>query len=100
MELKVRKRFHNGGSGHPVKRQKLAKPNLSEQTGKVAGPGGKFVEINDLAWKEVSLPDTLEDVEGFFGLEEIDDVEIVRDGDGMQYRVGKYFRSGLRRPQD
>jgi ATP-dependent RNA helicase DDX24/MAK5 len=37
------------------------------------------VELNELGWKTVSMPDRLEDTEGFYGLEEIDDVEIVKD---------------------
>ncbi|RMZ83158.1 hypothetical protein DV738_g1178, partial [Chaetothyriales sp. CBS 135597] len=32
-----------------------------------------------LKWKQVELPDRLEDAEGFYDLEEIDDVEVVRD---------------------
>ena len=49
------------------------------------------VSLDQLTWKEVAIPDRFEDAEGFFGLEEIDDVEIVRDaGNGkVQYRVGK-----------
>jgi ATP-dependent RNA helicase DDX24/MAK5 len=37
------------------------------------------VRLNDLGWKQVTMPDRLEDFEGFYGLEEIDDVSIVRD---------------------
>jgi len=37
------------------------------------------VQLNELGWKPVSMPDRLDDVEGFYGLEEIDDVEIVKD---------------------
>lgn len=39
----------------------------------------KVVKINDLAWKPVEIPDNLGDYTGFFGLEEIDgvDVEVV-----------------------
>ncbi|EUC27825.1 hypothetical protein COCCADRAFT_9685 [Bipolaris zeicola 26-R-13] len=37
------------------------------------------VQLNELGWKAVSMPDRLEDTEGFYGLEEIDDVEIVKD---------------------
>ncbi|KAF1807972.1 DEAD-domain-containing protein [Eremomyces bilateralis CBS 781.70] len=40
---------------------------------------GKTVRLDQLKWKEVELPDRLDDYEGFFGLEEVDDVEIVRD---------------------
>ncbi|RMZ82053.1 hypothetical protein DV737_g2162, partial [Chaetothyriales sp. CBS 132003] len=32
-----------------------------------------------LKWKQVALPERLEDGEGFYNLEEIDDVEVVRD---------------------
>lgn len=34
---------------------------------------------DDLAWKDVSMPDRIDDYEGFFGLEEVDDVEVVKD---------------------
>ena len=37
------------------------------------------VQLNDLGWKTVGMPDRLEDTEGFYGLEEIDDVDVVRD---------------------
>lgn len=48
-----------------------------------AGPAEK-VRLDDLAWTEVSLPDQMQDYEGFFGLEEIEGVEVVRDsGSGM-----------------
>jgi ATP-dependent RNA helicase DDX24/MAK5 len=43
-----------------------------------------LVQSDKLKWREVTLPDRLEDAEGFFGLEEIEDVEIVRDGDGKE----------------
>ncbi|KAF1850235.1 DEAD-domain-containing protein [Cucurbitaria berberidis CBS 394.84] len=38
------------------------------------------VRLDELGWKPVSMPDRLEDFEGFYGLEEIDDVAIVKDG--------------------
>ncbi|OAL52451.1 ATP-dependent RNA helicase-like protein MAK5, partial [Pyrenochaeta sp. DS3sAY3a] len=37
------------------------------------------VHLNELGWKTVSMPDRLEDFEGFYGLEEIEDVVIVKD---------------------
>ncbi|KAK2777562.1 ATP-dependent RNA helicase [Emmonsiellopsis sp. PD_33] len=36
------------------------------------------IGVEDLDWKEVALPDRLDDAEGFFGLEEIEGVDIVR----------------------
>lgn len=37
-----------------------------------------IVGLDDLDWQAVQLPDRLGDVGGFFGLEEIDGVEIIR----------------------
>lgn len=50
---------------------------------------GKPVSIEDLSWSEVTLPDRFEDAEGFFGLEEIEGVEVVRPagGEKVQYLV-------------
>ncbi|ODV87844.1 hypothetical protein CANARDRAFT_193276 [[Candida] arabinofermentans NRRL YB-2248] len=36
----------------------------------------KLVSANNLKWKPVSVPDTLDDYEGFYGLEEIDNVDV------------------------
>ena len=51
------------------------------------------VSLDQLLWKTVSLPDRFEDAEGFFGLEEIDNVDVVRDtaNGEVQYRVGKKY---------
>ena len=35
--------------------------------------------LDNLKWKNVSMPDRMDDYEGFFGLEEVDDVEVMRD---------------------
>ncbi|KAF2860563.1 DEAD-domain-containing protein [Piedraia hortae CBS 480.64] len=35
-----------------------------------------------LGWKECSIPQRLDDYEGFLGLEEVEDVEVVRDSNG------------------
>ena len=74
------------------KRQKIDNKDASSYSYKIAHPAGALVGIDDLAWKEVSLPARLEDAEGFFGLEEIDDVEVVRDGDVVQYKLGRHIR--------
>ncbi|KAL1596816.1 ATP-dependent RNA helicase [Nothophoma quercina] len=70
------KRAHNPAkAAHKAhKRQKLEnapKPATKKQKRKV--------QLHDLGWKTVDMPDRLEDTEGFYGLEEIDDVDIVRD---------------------
>ena len=40
--------------------------------------GDILVEAGDLKWQTVTLPERLEDAEGFYGLEEIDDVEVIK----------------------
>ncbi|OJD16254.1 ATP-dependent RNA helicase MAK5 [Emergomyces pasteurianus Ep9510] len=52
---------------------------------------GEMIGIDQLDWKEVALPDRLEDAEGFFGLEEIDGVDIVQPtGNGeIKFKVAK-----------
>lgn len=82
----------NGGT-YASKRQKVdhKSPSNPSQTTK------KTVSVNDLAWKSVPLPDRLDDAEGFFGLEEIDDVEIVRpEGAGkIMFKVRCTLRVGV-----
>ncbi|KAK5798103.1 hypothetical protein VI817_004394 [Penicillium citrinum] len=60
------------------------------------------VGIDDLNWKEVALPDRMEDAGGFFGLEEIDGVDVIKlDGSaGVQFkaRAGKPKKSILKPP--
>lgn len=49
----------------------------------------RIVTLDEVNWKEVPMPDHLEDAEGFFGLEEIDGVDVVRtDGTGeIRFKV-------------
>ena len=53
----------------------------------------KAIALDELPWSTVSLPDRLENAEGFYGLEEIADVEIVRDSKAgkIECRVGKNY---------
>ncbi|KAK5135795.1 hypothetical protein LTR08_004622 [Meristemomyces frigidus] len=48
-----------------------------------AAPAGKKAksarQVDDLVWKDAAMPDRLDDYEGFFGLEEVDDVEVFKD---------------------
>ncbi|KAF2848682.1 ATP-dependent RNA helicase-like protein MAK5 [Plenodomus tracheiphilus IPT5] len=71
------KRPHNApkAAQKPQKRPKIvsdfAKPFPTKTKRKV--------RLDELGWKTVSMPDRLEDTEGFYGLEEIEDVTIVKD---------------------
>ncbi|KAH7074118.1 P-loop containing nucleoside triphosphate hydrolase protein [Paraphoma chrysanthemicola] len=70
------KRPHNAPKvAHKAhKRQKVEKTPRPE----IVIPKRK-IRLDDLGWKQVSMPDRLEDFEGFYGLEEIEDVSIVKD---------------------
>lgn len=45
------------------------------------------VRLGNLTWKKVEIPDVLDDYEGFYGLEEVDDVEVVREGNIISYKA-------------
>lgn len=67
------------------KRQKLDHHTV-EPTKTV--PRKRNADINSLAWKKVSLPDRMVDVEGLNGgLEEIEDVEVIRVGDKVTFHA-------------
>ena len=89
MESKTSKRSRAVKTQKERKRQKIGGWERSYQPEKVLRPAGQFVGVDQLPWKGVSLPDRLEDAEGFLELEEIDEVEVVREGDKIQYRVGR-----------
>jgi ATP-dependent RNA helicase DDX24/MAK5 len=63
------------------KRQKVDQPSVVERPAKKAKTNNtkKPVRLDNLPWKDVDMPDRMDDYEGFFGLEEIDDVEVLRD---------------------
>ncbi|KAI4167505.1 MAG: hypothetical protein LQ348_007648 [Seirophora lacunosa] len=58
----------------PRKKQKIGDgASIKQDT------NAESVTLEALPWSQVNLPDRLDDAEGFFGLEEISDVEVVRD---------------------
>jgi ATP-dependent RNA helicase DDX24/MAK5 len=86
-----RQRDQKGSGSGSNKRKKSAKP--SNATGEDSDWDG-IVGVEDLNWTEVALPDRLGDAEGFFGLEEIDGVDIIRSGGSGEI---KFKVSSLRR---
>ncbi|KAF1984956.1 DEAD-domain-containing protein [Aulographum hederae CBS 113979] len=52
-----------------------------KHTSKKSKRSGKPALLDDLNWKAVDMPDRLNDYEGFFGLEEVDDVDVIRNQD-------------------
>ena len=86
---------------HTTKVSKRHKPTPSTETASSRSTAyTKPIPIDELNWSAVTLPDRFEDAEGFFGLEEIEGVEVVRvggegggedgrDGGKVQYKVLK-----------
>ncbi|KAL4770466.1 ATP-dependent RNA helicase mak5 [Aspergillus nidulans var. acristatus] len=94
-----RQRDQKGPVLHVKKRKRTGKPaNVAEKESEPE----VVVGVDDLDWKEVALPDRLDNFEGFFGLEEIEGVDIVRPQGNGQLRFksapGKPGKSILKKP--
>ena len=74
----------------PKKRSNLGRGSLKAK--KECSPESirkRHLAPEEVKWKQVPIPDQLHDAEGFFGLEEVENVEIIRNahsGD-LEYRV-------------
>lgn len=69
-----------GAVGLSSKRQKLgaSKPvGLSKKK--------RAVGIDALAWSTVDIPEMFEDAEGFYSLQAIEGVEVVKNGDNIEF---------------
>jgi ATP-dependent RNA helicase DDX24/MAK5 len=77
MAQESKKRARPTASGQSKKRQKVepAKP----------GTDKKPVALDALPWNKVKLPDMFDDAEGFFGLEEVEGVEVVKEGGNVKF---------------
>lgn len=82
---KKRPRNGIGPAALSRKKQKLDQSNTKSKEPRLT------LKSDDLRWTEVALPDRLEDAEGFFGLEEIEDVEVIKDANGKNvlFRASK-----------
>lgn len=77
-EQKKRARSVPKASQRSQKRQKI-EPAKKDDVKK------QKVALDALPWNEVEMPDMFEDAEGFYGLEEVEGVEVVRDGNTVQF---------------
>ncbi|KAJ4293842.1 ATP-dependent RNA helicase [Collariella sp. IMI 366227] len=74
-----KKRKRSDGQG---KRAKAPGAGPKRQKNNV---GKKVTSVHSLAWKSVDVPEMFDDAEGFYGLEEVEGVEIVRDGNTVKF---------------
>ena len=71
-----KKRVQKDAQTTSMKRQKVHQKDGEPEHGSTA----KALSLDTLPWQEVAFPESgFEDAEGFFGLEEISDVDVVRD---------------------
>lgn len=61
------------------KRQKVEPPAKTQTVEK------RSVAQDALPWNEVKLPDMFDDAEGFFGLEEVEGVEVIKEGEILRF---------------
>ena len=78
-EQKKRSRPVPNTSQRSEKRRKVGPVNNGECVEK------RRVAVDALPWNEVQMPEMFDDAEGFYGLEEVDGVEIIRDGGKVQF---------------
>jgi ATP-dependent RNA helicase DDX24/MAK5 len=79
-EQKKRQRPVPTSSQRSKKRQKIMRTTQSATTGPK-----NVIALDAMPWNEVEMPEMFEDAEGFFGLEEVDDIEVIRDGNKIQF---------------
>ncbi|KAI9800915.1 MAG: ATP-dependent RNA helicase [Piccolia ochrophora] len=93
MAPQAKRRRVDSGDGDEKKRStfsgKRKSPSTSNGVRSKPKRSGQVVSLDTLQWKDVPMPDVMEDYEGFFGLEEVDNVEVSRSGEhrGAEYRV-------------
>ncbi|KAL2176217.1 P-loop containing nucleoside triphosphate hydrolase protein [Thermothelomyces heterothallicus CBS 202.75] len=74
-----KKRKRNEGHG---KRSKAPPASSKRQK---SNSGKRVVNVDALPWKSVDVPEMFDDAEGFYGLEEVEGVEVVREGGTVKF---------------
>ncbi|KAI1141331.1 DEAD-domain-containing protein [Hypoxylon sp. FL0543] len=70
----------------PAKKKAKSHPTAPKSTKKTKAR--KPISANSLQWRKAKLPDMFNDAEGFYGLEEVDDVEVIRNSDNtIEFRA-------------
>lgn len=69
---------------------KKAAPKKAEPQEATAALPKRSVAVDALPWNEVTMPDMFDDAEGFFGLEEVEGVEVVKEGGAYRFVRAQY----------
>lgn len=85
-EEKKRGRPVPNNSQRSKKRQKIEPPPPTAATSEPGSDVKRIpIALDALPWNEVEMPEMFDDAEGFFGLEEVEDVEVVREGNVLKF---------------
>ncbi|KAI1211417.1 DEAD-domain-containing protein [Annulohypoxylon truncatum] len=77
----LKKRKASGQTGN-------APANKKAKSRKSVSKSRKLTNIDSLQWRKAKLPDMFDDAEGFYGLEEVDGVEIIKNSDNtIEFRT-------------
>lgn len=78
-----KRKLASGATGLQTKKQKTGKqtPKIKSKKSNPKRPAA----VDSLQWRSAKLPDMFDDAGGFYGLEEVDDVEIVRNGNVVEF---------------
>lgn len=79
-EDKKRSRPVPNASQRSKKRQKIESAKDASRTAPK-----RAVPLDALPWNEIEMPAMFDDAEGFYGLEEVEGVEVVREGNNVKF---------------
>ena len=84
MALIERKRQRKKDITQPRKKRK------GDEVVRLSAKGGteaRTISLETLPWHQVPFPENFQDAEGFFGLEELSDVDVIRKSGNIEYKV-------------
>ncbi|EFX05366.1 ATP dependent RNA helicase [Grosmannia clavigera kw1407] len=77
-----KRKYGKAAGGQPQKRRK---GNFAKAKQPAAPLPRRVVAPGEIQWKAVAVPEMFADAEGFFGLEEVEGVDVVRSGNTFQF---------------
>lgn len=66
-----------------------SKDNRPKKTKMSAASGKKVVTLNELSWKPVEISGKLDDLEGFYGLEEVEGVDVELNNGKLEFKASE-----------
>lgn len=87
VDYKKKRKLAAAAPSEPTKPSNKRRKPSAPQKKAVAKPK-QVVDAASLAWESVDLPEMFNDAEGFFGLEEVKGIEVVRNGNTVKFVSG------------